>query len=45
MTKEEAKDKLLKQNKWPMVADLFCGKNYLCVINSWYGLTRENWKC
>lgn len=31
MTKEEAKDKLLKQNKWPMVADLFCGKElYMC---------------
>ena len=31
MTKEEAKDKLLKQNKWPMVADLFCGKKlYMC---------------
>jgi len=31
MTKEEAKNKLLKQNKWPMVADLFCGKElYMC---------------
>lgn len=31
MTKEEVKSELLSQNKWPMVADLFGGKElYMC---------------